>query len=166
MPREGPRTAEERVRAIDTIAAGPARFRAAFAGLRDEQLDTPYRDGGWTLRQLAHHVPDSHMNAYVRFKLALTETNPTIRPYDENLWGQLPECRTAPIDMSLALLDALHQRWAAAHRALGEADFERAFWHPELERHITVNDQLSQYVWHFAHHTAHIANLRAAKGWN
>src|SRR5690349_4168525 len=120
--------------AIDAIAAAPARLREAVAGLDDAQLDTPYRPGGWTVRQLVHHVADSHLNAYVRFRLALTEDGPTIKPYLEALWAELPDARQAPVEVSLALLDALHARWVMLLRTLSATDLERTFVHPEHGR--------------------------------
>jgi uncharacterized damage-inducible protein DinB len=150
--------------AIDTIAAAPARLRAAVAGLDDGQLDTPYRDGGWTVRQLAHHVPDSHLNAYVRCRLALTEDAPAIKTYEEALWAQLPDARQAPIEPSLALLAALHQRWVLLLRALGEAELERVYRHPEMGD-VSLREMISLYAWHCRHHEAHVAALRARQGW-
>ncbi len=161
----GPPTAAARAALIDALAEMPARFRAALAGLSDAQLDTPYRDGGWTLRQLAHHVPDSHLNAYTRFRLALTEAAPTIRPYDEARWAELEDARTLPPDVSLALLDALHTRWDVLLRAMTPADFARTYVHPDHGRAFTLDEALSLYVWHGRHHTAHATALRARMGW-
>ena len=154
----------ERRAAIDAIAAAPARLREAVAGLSDAQLDTPYRPGGWTVRQLVHHVPDSHMNGYARLKLALTEDTPTIKTYMEDRWAELPDARTAPIAWSLDLLDVLHRRWVTAMRAMSPADFERTFRHAEwgtvrLEQHIAL------YAWHGRHHVAHVTSLREREGW-
>jgi len=128
----GPPTAEQKQECLANIEQAPARLRAALRGLSDAQLDTPYRDGGWTLRQVAHHVPDSHMNSYIRCKLALTEDEPTIKPYMENLWAELPESKSAPIEVSLALLDSLHERWMLVLRQLTNADWKRTFRHPDL----------------------------------
>jgi uncharacterized damage-inducible protein DinB len=139
-------------------------LRAALRGLSDQQLDTPYRDGGWTLRQLAHHVPDSHMNAYIRCKLALTEYEPTIKPYMEDLWAELPDAKQAPIEMSLALLDSLHQRWMLMLRKLTEADFTRTFLHPELGA-MSLEKNVALYAWHGRHHVAHVTSLREKMGW-
>ncbi|HVE79326.1 MAG TPA: bacillithiol transferase BstA [Gemmatimonadaceae bacterium] len=150
---------------IDEIAALPAAFRAALAGLRDDQLDTPYRPGGWTVRQVAHHVPDSHMNAYVRFKLALTEETPTIKPYDEARWAETDDVRDTPVAVSLALLEALHQRWVALLRGMGEADFRRAFYHPETSATLPLARVLGLYAWHGRHHTAHVTTVRGRMGW-
>jgi len=128
----GPLTAEQKQQYLTDIEQTPARLRAALRGLSDQQLDTPYRDGGWTPRQVAHHVPDSHMNSYMRFKLALTEDEPTIKPYMENLWAELPEAKHAPIEVSLALLDSLHQRWMLMLREFTDAEWKRTFRHPDL----------------------------------
>lgn len=149
---------------IDEIAAAPAHLRAAVDGLTDEQLDTPYRPGGWTVRQVVHHVPDSHLNAYVRCKWALTEDQPLIKTYDEKAWADLVEARTAPVDLSLALLDALHARWVVLLRSLSEADFARAIQHPEWDR-VAIEWLLAQYAWHGRHHVAHITSLKERMGW-
>lgn len=163
VPAEPP-SAAQRARWIDEIAATPAAFRAALDRLDDAQLDTPYRDGGWTLRQLAHHVPDSHVNAYTRFKLALTEDGPTIKPYDEAAWARLADSRL-PIAPSLTLLEAVHERWVTLLRAMSEADFERTFVHPEHGRTFTLGGVLGMYAWHGRHHTAHVTALRERRGW-
>jgi hypothetical protein len=135
------------------------------AGLDQEQLDTPYRPGGWTVRQVVHHIGDSHINSIVRFKLALTEETPTIRPYDEALWAELPDSRTAPVDPSLALIDTLHARWVLLLRSMSEQDFERRFHHPEHDRTFTLARTLAMYAWHGQHHIAHITRLRERMGW-
>ncbi len=155
---------EQRRGRIDQIAAAPAALRAAVAGLTAAQLDTPYRDGGWTVRQVVHHVPDSHVNAYVRFKLGLTEERPTIKTYDEKRWAGTPEVAAVPIDVSLALLDALHHRWVALLRALTPADFDRVITHPEWGT-PSLDQTLALYAWHGRHHTAHITALRERMGW-
>ncbi len=160
----GPPTAEERKKYLDDIEQTPARFREALSGLSEEQLNTPYRDGGWTLRQLAHHLPDSHMNAYVRFKLALTEEEPTIKPYMENLWAELPEAKGAPIKVSLALLDALHRRWMMMLRPFGDRDWKRTFRHPEMGA-MSLEKTVALYSWHGRHHVAHVTSLREKMGW-
>jgi uncharacterized damage-inducible protein DinB len=160
----GPPTAAEGQQSLAAIEETPARLRAALRGLSDQQLDTPYRDGGWTLRQLAHHVPDSHMNAYIRCKLALTEYEPTIKPYMEDLWAELPDAKQAPIEMSLALLDSLHQRWMLMLRKLTEADFTRTFLHPELGA-MSLEKNVALYAWHGRHHVAHVTSLREKMGW-
>src|SRR3569833_1437699 len=159
-------TTAERPALIDSIEAAPARMRAAVAGLDDAQLDTPYREGGWTVRQVVHHVPDSHMNAYVRFKLALTEPSPTIRPYDEASWARLSDVRDVPVETSLALLDALHARWVALLRGMSDADFERGYVHPEHGRLVPLDEALAMYAWHSKHHLAHVTRLRDRLGWS
>ena len=146
------------------IARLPAEIRAAVLGLEDRQLDTPYRPGGWTVRQVVHHVADSHMNGLIRMKLALTEDNPTIKPYDENAWAQLPDM-ALPIDVSLLLLDQLHTRWVALLRALTANQLQRAFVHPEHGRTMTLGDHIQNYAWHSRHHVAHITTLRRRNGW-
>jgi hypothetical protein len=151
-------------RLIDEIEQLPRALRAAVDGLTDAQLDTPYRDGGWTVRQVVHHVPDSHVNAYVRFKLALTEDAPRIKPYEESRWAQLADARL-PVAPSLALLDALHVRWVTLLRAMSPEDFERrAYDHPE-DGLMTLRAALGLYAWHGKHHTAHITGLRERMGW-
>jgi uncharacterized damage-inducible protein DinB len=160
----GPPTAEDKKKYLDEIEQTPARFRSALAGLSDEQLNTPYRDGGWTVRQLAHHLPDSHMNAYVRFKLALTEDEPTIKPYMENLWAELPEAKSAGIEVSLALLDSLHRRWMLMLRQFGDAEWKRTFRHPELGA-MSLEKTLALYAWHGKHHVAHVTSLKKEMGW-
>ncbi len=157
-------TDQERRKLIDEIAAAPGKLRLAVAGLSSEQLDTPYRPGGWTVRQVVHHLADSHLNSLVRFRLALTESEPTIKPYDQARWAELDDARTAPLDLSLALLEALHGRWALLLRSLGPADFDRTFRHPELGL-MTLDKNLQLYAWHGRHHIAHITSLRARMGW-
>ena len=157
-------TDAERAVLVDQIAALPAELRSAVTTLDDTQLDTPYREGGWTVRQVVHHVPDSHVNAYTRFKLALTEDVPTIKTYEEAQWAELPEARSAPIGVSLALLEALHQRWVLLLRVLAPAQFARAFRHPELGV-MTLDQQIALYAWHGRHHLAHITSLRTRMGW-
>ena len=157
-------SAADRSASIGTIADAPAAMRAAVKGLNDKQLDTPYRDGGWTVRQVVHHVPDSHMNAFIRFKLALTEENPAIKTYEEQLWADLPDVRDTPIEVSLSLLESLHKRWVILLRGMKESDFSRAFKHPQWGL-ITLDQTLALYAWHSRHHVAHITELRKAKGW-
>lgn len=157
--------ADERRAAIDAIAAAPAALRAAVAGLSAEQLDTPYRPGGWTVRQLVHHVADSHMQAYGRFKIALTEDNPTIKPYDEKTWAELEDSRTMSPEISLHLLDALHERLAATLRAVQAEHFARPLTHPE-NGPMTIDSLLGIYSWHGRHHTAHVTGLRERMGWS
>jgi DinB superfamily len=161
MPRQI--TPERRRQAIDEIASTPSKLRAAVSGLDDAQLDTPYRDGGWTVRQVVHHVPDSHMNAYIRLRLALTEDRPTIKPYAEARWAELADAK-APIAVSQTLLDALHLRWDITWRSLKTEDFARLLIHPDHGER-TVDWVLFTYEWHGKHHTAHITELRKQKGW-
>jgi len=155
---------EERRSAIDAIAEAPARLRDAINGLEAAQLDTPYRPGGWSVRQLVHHVPDSHMNAYVRFKLAATEDEPTIKTYEEARWAELADARTAPIEPSLALLENLHKRWVLFLRSLAPEDWSRKFRHPELGT-MSLEQNLALYAWHGRHHVAHVTALRERQNW-
>jgi len=148
---------------IQTLRRLPERLRAAVSGLSDAQLDTPYRDGGWTVRQVVHHVFDSHANSYMRFKLALTEEWPTIKPYDEAAWAELADSRM-PIEVSLTLIEALHGRWVGLLESLSDEDFQKGFEHPERGRQ-NLAKVLALYDWHSRHHTAHITNLRARQGW-
>jgi hypothetical protein len=157
-------TADNRTAAIDVIAATPGNLRAAIHGLSPSQLDTPYRPEGWTVRQVVHHVPDSHLNAYIRTKLALTESEPTIKPYKEDLWAKLEDSRTTPIEVSLNLLDAVHHRWVLLLRSLAPGDFTRAFRHPEMGL-MDLDGQVQLYDWHGRHHVAHITSLRQRMGW-
>jgi uncharacterized damage-inducible protein DinB len=157
-------TDQTRQHAIAAIREAPSALRAAVRGLDDAQLNTPYRDGGWTVRQVVHHVPESHMNAYIRFKLALTEDNPTIKPYDEAAWSKLPDVPRAPIETSLALLDALHQRWVTVLELMTPQEFERPLVHPEIGR-IPLDHLLQMYAWHGRHHVAHITTLREREAW-
>jgi uncharacterized damage-inducible protein DinB len=152
-------------RFIAEIAETPGALRSAVAGLSRDQLETRYRPGGWTVKQVVHHVPDSHLNAYCRFKLALTEDEPTIKPYEEAKWAELPDSQRVPIEVSLDLLDALHQRWVALLRSMDNADFNRAFRHPEYENVLTLRQVLAQYAWHGRHHVGHITSLRKREGW-
>lgn len=150
---------------IADIEALPEQLRKSVAGLNETQMNTPYRDGGWTPRQVVHHVADSHMNAYVRCKLALTEDAPTIKPYNESDWAKLPDVSAVPVDVSLDLLDALHERWVALFRAMSDADFERCFVHPEHKRIVPLRELAALDAWHGRHHTAHIKALRERNGW-
>jgi len=152
---------EECIRAISVL---PTRLCAAVAGFKDAQLDTPYRDGGWTVRQVVHHLADSHANSVIRFKLALTEDWPTITPYDENAWAQLADSKSLPIDSSLSFITAMHERWVALLESMSEADFERGYVHPERGRQNLLT-ALGIYAWHGRHHTAHITTLRARNNW-
>ena len=155
---------ERRHELIDSLARFPARLRDAAGDLADAHLDTRYRDGGWTVRQVVHHVPDSHMNALIRFKLALTEDSPTIKTYDEKAWANLADAATTPIDVSLALLDALHDRWVRVLRAMTADDFRRPLRHPEWGD-VDLRMMLRLYAWHGRHHIAHIVRLRERAGW-
>ena len=162
---EGPSTPEQRATWISSIETLPPRLRAAVDGLTPEQWQTPYRPGGWTVLQLVHHLPDSHLNAYTRLKLALTEDEPTIKPYDEAAWAELPDTHATPPDVSLTLLEALHRRWVVLLRSLPEAAIARTLRHPERGRIFTVEEMLAQYAWHSEHHLAHITALRERAGW-
>ena len=157
-------TPAERTAAIEQIAQTPDCLRAAIAGLNAEQLDTAYREGGWTVRQVVHHLPDGHMNAYVRFKLALTEQEPIVKTYDEALWAALPDARLAGVDVSLVLLDALHRRWVILLHAVRPDDFVRRINHPERGV-ISLDWLLGEMAWHGAHHVAHITSLRERLAW-
>jgi uncharacterized damage-inducible protein DinB len=152
-------------RFIAQIAEAPGALRSAVAGLSRDQLETPYRPDGWTVKQVVHHVPDSHLNAYCRFKLALTEDEPTIKPYEEAKWAELPDSRRVPIEVSLELLDALHQRWVALLTSMESSDFNRGFHHPERDGVMTLSQLLALYAWHGRHHVAHITSLRKREGW-
>jgi hypothetical protein len=162
---QGPATEEQREQMISNIEKTPAAVRSAVAGLSEQQLETPYREGGWTVRQVIHHIPDSHMNAYVRFKLALTEEEPTIKPYFEDLWAKLAENQSTPIEVSLVLLESLHRRWVYLLRSLSTEDWNRSFRHPETGRLVSLERNLGIYSWHGQHHVAHITELRKRMGW-
>jgi uncharacterized damage-inducible protein DinB len=163
LERKSSLTGAERRSAVDAIAAAPAALRAAVRGLSDAQLDTPYRDGGWTVRQLVHHVADSHMQAYARVRLALTEQDPTIKPYDEAAWARLPDS-AMPVEISLVLLERLHERLIHLLRAIPEADFQRTLRHPE-NGPMTIDGLLNVYSWHGRHHVAHVTALRERMKW-
>ena len=156
-------TAESRAAAIQVIADTPVRLKKAVTGLTETQLDTPYRPGGWTVRQVVHHVADSHMNAYVRTRLALTEDNPPVKPYDESKWAELPDAKSLPIEGSLAIIAALHERWVHLLRALPAEQLSRTMFHPE-HGNITIDALLEIYAWHGPHHTAHVTELRRREG--
>ena len=164
-----PATEEQRMKDrpgyIAVLAELPSHMRAAVQGLRAEQLDTPYRPQGWSVRQVVHHVPDSHMNSYIRFKLALTEEQPPIRPYNEADWAKLPDNTITPIEVSLQLLAALHARWVDLLQAMRPSDFARTLYHPE-HGVLTLDRMLAMYAWHSRHHVAHITSLRERMGWN
>ena len=150
---------------INDIRLLPGALEQAVLNLDEAQLNTPYRDGGWTVKQLVHHVADSHMNAYCRFKLGLTEENPTIKPYEEALWAELPDTKNLPINISLTLLHALHSRWIEILVNMKDEDFNRTVFHPEHKKDLTLWHLLGLYAWHSRHHTAHITTLREKKRW-
>jgi hypothetical protein len=157
-------TAAQRSIWIRQIEDLPSNLKEAVSGLSNAQLDTPYRPGGWTVRQVVHHLPDSHLNSYSRFRLALTEDSPVIKPYDEAAWAELPDAKAAPIAASLSILEGLHARWAALLHSLGDTAFTRTFKHPELGE-VRLDWTLGLYEWHGRHHLSHITSLRARKGW-
>jgi hypothetical protein len=161
---DGPLTEEQKNRSLGDMASAPVTLRSVVTGLSETQLDTPYRPGGWTVRQVVHHVPDSHMNAYIRFKLALTEDEPAIKPYEQQLWAELDDTKSTPIDVSLTLLDSLHDRWVRLLRSLTSKDWKRTFRHPELGD-VSLDKNLALYAWHGRHHVAHITELRKREGW-
>jgi uncharacterized damage-inducible protein DinB len=158
-------TPAERKAAIDAIAKAPGALRKAVASLTDAQLDTPYRPDGWTVRQVVHHVPDSHLNAYVRFKLGLTEDTPTVKPYDEAKWAELDDGKSKLVEDSLKLLEALHARWVLLLRRMQPADFARKVNHPEWDAPLSLDSLLALYAWHGKHHVAHITALKKRMGW-
>ncbi len=153
-----------RAEQIETLRQLPDSLREVTAGLSDAQLDTPYRDGGWTVRQVVHHLADSHANAYIRYRLALTEDWPTVKPYDEAAWAELADSRKLPIDVSMAIIAGMHARWVALLESLSEEDFQKGYNHPEHGKQA-LSTVLAMYAWHARHHTAHIASLRARQGW-
>jgi len=157
-------TAEQRAEWIEGIAETPSGLWMAVGGLTDAQLDTPYREGGWTVRQVVHHLSDSHIHAYIRMKAALTEDNPPVRGYDEAKYAQLPDYRLTPVDTSIGLLELLHERWVVLLRELTPADFERTFLHSERGV-VRLDQQLASYAWHGRHHLAHISALRTRMQW-
>ena len=150
---------------IQEIDNAPEQYGDMIFGWTDGQLDTPYRPEGWTVRQLIHHVADSHMNSYIRFKWTLTENEPTIKAYDEKLWAELPEAKTAPVELSLGLIYSLHARWVMMLRNLSEDDLKKKFIHPESGKAIALNTMVALYAWHGKHHLAHIEGLRERMGW-
>jgi hypothetical protein len=158
-------SASERKEMLAIIEALPAKMRAAVEVLNDKQLDTPYRDGGWTVRQVVHHVFDSHVNAYIRMKLAVTEDTPTIKPYDQDKWSELADARTAPVEVSLSLLEGVHRRWMIFLQSLKVEDYQLCFFHPEQKRKISLDQTLALYSWHSRHHLAHITELRKRMAW-
>lgn len=143
----------------------PNALEAAIQNLNEKQIHSPYREGGWTVHQLVHHVADSHMNAYIRFKLGMTEDNPTINAYDENLWAMHADVANLPVNISITLLFALHNRWHVFLKSLSQSDFERTVFHPEHKRQFTLWYLLGSYSWHGRHHTAHVTSLRERMGW-
>lgn len=157
-------TTEERSALIADIERTPSALRAAVQGLTPQQIETPYRDGGWTVKQVVHHVPDSHINAYIRFKLALTEDEPTIKPYEEARWAELEDSRSTPLEVSLSLMDSVHDRWLRVLRSIRPEEWKRTFRHPEIGV-LTLEQALVIYGWHGKHHVAHITELRKLKGW-
>jgi hypothetical protein len=161
---EGPLTEDQKQKYLADIEQAPTNLRAAVKGLSNQQLDTPYRPEGWTVRQVTHHVPDSHLNAYIRFKLALTEDEPTIKPYAEDRWAQLADTQTTPVEVSLTLLDSLHTRWVKLLRSLQPEDWKRTFRHPQLGE-ANLEKNLALYAWHGRHHVAHITTLRDRNRW-
>jgi uncharacterized damage-inducible protein DinB len=164
LEARGALSPDDRKKLIGEIAATPQRLREAVRGMDDERLDTPYREGGWTVRQVVHHLPDSHLNAYIRLKFALTEDAPTIKPYDEALWAMLPDSQKTPVATSLTLLESLHERWVILLRSLAPQDFGRKFTHPD-HGPVTIDWLVSMYAWHGRHHVGHITSLSERMGW-
>lgn len=165
LQRKAVLTPDERRSAIDALTSAPSELRGVVAGLTDSQLDTPYRPGGWTVRQLVHHVADSHMNAYVRVRLALTEENPIIKLYEEALWAELADARAMPLEVSLTLLDAMHERLVTLLRGLEAGAFQRGLTHPQ-NGPMTIDSLLSIYSWHGRHHVAHVTALKERMKWS
>jgi hypothetical protein len=161
---EGSPTPQQKDALLEDIALAPANMRAAIRGLTEVQLDTPYRPEGWSVRQVVHHVPDSHLNSYIRFKLALTEEDPTIKPYAEDRWAELADTNATPVDVSLRLLESLHDRWLRLLRSLTPAQWQRTYRHPALGA-MTLEKTLALYAWHGKHHVAHITELRRRMSW-
>ncbi|MEK3780129.1 YfiT family bacillithiol transferase [Paenibacillus sp. FSL R5-0810] len=157
---EGTATAEQRESWISDIEKLPSMLSAAVQGLSEEQLGLPYREGGWSIRQVVHHLADSHMNSYIRFKLALTEDNPTIKPYDEQKWAMMQDAPLVNVQVSLSLIEGLHARWTAVLNAMTPSDFDRTFYHPESHKTMSLYYATGMYAWHGKHHTAHITSLR------
>jgi uncharacterized damage-inducible protein DinB len=157
-------TPEQRQQLLHEIGQAPSQLREAVKGLSPQQLDTPYRPEGWTVRQVVHHIPDSHLNAYVRFKLALTEDEPTIKPYAQEKWARLPDTAATPVEVSLTMLDSLHDRWVRLLRSIQNEDWTRTFRHPELGL-VPLEKNLALYAWHGRHHVAHITSLRERNSW-
>ncbi len=164
FPLGGPLTEEQMKNCTEDIAQTPAKLRAAVSGLSPRQLDTPYRDGGWTIRQVVHHIPDGHLNAYLRFKLALTEDEPAVTNYAQDRWANLPDTRATPIEVSLAIMDSLHDRWVRLLRSFTPNEWRRTFRHPEIGA-VSLEQYLAICAWHGRHHVAHITSLRERNGW-
>lgn len=158
-------SAADRNKYIAEIAKLPLAMKTVVEPLSEEQLDTPYREGGWTVRQLVHHMPDSHLNSYIRFKWALTENQPVIKAYHEDRWAELPDTQHTPVAISLQLLEALHQRWVILLKNLKEEDWEKFFVHPETRKNIRLDTAVAMYAWHGNHHLAHINHLRERMQW-
>lgn len=161
---DGTFSEEQKQKCIDNISRAPADLRTAVSGLSDAQLDTPYRPGGWTVRQVTHHIPDSHMNAYIRFKLALTEDEPTIKAYEQQRWAELDDTKTTLIEVSLTMVDSLHDRWVRLLRSMKAEDWKRSFRHPDLGL-VSLEKNVAIYSWHGQHHVAHITELRKRNSW-
>jgi uncharacterized damage-inducible protein DinB len=161
---KGPATFAQREHWIGEILEAPEKLRAAVNGLSEARLDTAYREGGWTVRQVVHHLADSHLNAYIRFRLALTENEPTVKPYDQGLWANLEDARKGPIGPSLSLIEALHYRWVLLLKSMKADDFTRTFNHPERSR-MTLDQNLAEYAWHGRHHIGHINSVAERLGW-
>jgi len=151
---------------ISSISTLPDRLRKATPHLTNEQLDTSYRPGGWTIRQLVHHLADAHINGYIRFKLALTEESPTVKPYDENKWSELIDAQTLPVEPSLKLIEGLHDRWTVLLNSMTEEDFAKSYFHPEHGKHLCLDEVLGEYAWHSDHHLAQITELKKRKRWD
>lgn len=163
-PSENPSSGDIK-KCISVIEDFPIKLKNAVNKLSDEQLDTPYRPEGWTIRQVVHHVVDSHINSYCRFKLALTEDTPAIRPYFEDRWAELPEAKSAPVELSLPLLDALHKRWVVILKNITPVQLKLKYFHPETKKEASLEYLVGLYAWHCEHHLAHIENLKKSKGW-
>ncbi|MFC5467535.1 YfiT family bacillithiol transferase [Cohnella suwonensis] len=161
----GPVTAQQKEQWLSEIEELPEKLKAALDGLSDAQLNEPYRPGGWTVKQVAHHLADSHMNSFIRFKLALTEENPAIKPYEEQLWAELPDTLDTPVFVSVALLTALHERWTVLLRSMSEGQYARTFFHPASKQISRLDVALGMYAWHGRHHVAHVTSLRERMGW-
>ena len=160
-----PITPEDLQGYINVIEELPGRLRTLVANLSEEQLNTEYRPDGWTVKQVIHHIADSHVNAYIRFKLALTEDTPTVKPYFEDKWAKLGDYKLTPIDVSLSLIDSIHARWINLLKSMDEKDFEMSFFHPEHGKEFSLDESAGMYAWHCSHHYAHIAELKKRKNW-